>query len=83
MTIDEAVKNLNDGDLVRVRWKPIIRLYGRDTFVGEYGSHDEEAKTLTVRKYCFDAFDIKFEVERTMPYHRIESLEKLEPKKLY
>ena len=83
MTIDEAVTNLKEGDLVRVRWKPIIRLYGRDTFIGEYMHHDEEKRTMTVRRDWFDAFDIKCEARRTMPYDRIESLEKLEPKKSY
>ena len=83
MTIDEAVKKLNAGDLVRVKWKPIIRLYGRDTFVGEYMHHDKDNRTMTVRRDWFDACDIKIEAIRTMPYDRIESLEKLEPQKLY
>ena len=83
MTIDDAVTELNVGDLVRVRWKPIIKLYGRDTFLGRYVSHDANKRTLTVNRDAFDMLDFKIEVNRTMSYDRIESLEKLEKKKLY
>ncbi len=83
MTIDDAVTELHEGDLVRVRWKPLIRLYGRDTFLGRYVSHDADMRTLTVNRDVFDVLDFKIEVNRTMSYDRIESLEKLEQKKLY
>lgn len=82
-TIDNTVEQLNEGDTVRIKWKPFIRLYGRDTFIGEYLSHDPDNRTLTVRREWLDMFDMKFEARRTMPYDRIESLELMEPKKLY
>jgi hypothetical protein len=83
MTINDSVADLQKGDLLRVRWKPFIRLYGRDTFLCEYKKNDQDKKTLTVCRELFDILDIKFILQRTMPYDRIESIEKLEPKKLY
>lgn len=83
MTIDDAVKELQKGDLVRVKWDPYIRLYGRDTFLGEYVSHDAKQRTLTVKRNAFDVCDVKIEVTRKMPYDRVESIEKLVPQKLY
>ena len=81
-SIDETVKQLKQGDIVRIEWKPFVRIYKRDTFIGKYLNHNERSKTLTVKRDWLDAFDIKCESVRTMPYDRIESLELLEPRKL-
>ncbi len=83
LTMETAVAGLSKGDLVRIKWKPVIRLYGRDTFIGKYVEHDPKQKTLTVSKDAFDMCDIKIEITREIPYARIEQIERLEPKKLY
>lgn len=82
-SIDNAVKQLKINDTIRVKWKPLIRLYGRDTFIGEYEGCDDEERVITVKRNWFDLGDIKCEVLRTVPYDRIESLELLESKKVY
>ena len=83
MTIEDAVKELKGGDLVRIRWNPFIRLYGKDTFTAEFLSNNKEKREILVARTVFDLFDIQITPCARIPYARIESLEKLEPKKLY
>lgn len=81
--IEEVLSQLKEGDLVRVRWKPMIRLYGRDTFVAKYKIHDPKREKVFVERIALDIFDMKFLAMRMIPYHRIELIEKLEPSITY
>ncbi|MBI5066026.1 hypothetical protein HZA97_07350 [Candidatus Woesearchaeota archaeon] len=78
-SIEEVLSELKKGDLIKVRWKPLIRIYGRDTFVAKYLIHDPKREKVFVERTALDIFDMKFLATRIMPYHRIELIEKLEP----
>jgi hypothetical protein len=82
-SIDDAVKQLKEGDVVRVRYRAAIQIHGPDTFVGTYVKSDEDKKTMTVKKTVFDASAVKMEIDWALAYDKIDSLERMSPEKLF
>lgn len=82
-TIEDTIGKLNEGDTVRIRWKPFIRMYGRHTFTATYISHNPVHENITVERTVLDLFDIQLLADKRIPYKRIECLQKLEPSASY
>lgn len=82
-TIDDAVQTLQTGDMLRVVYKPEFQIYigkanlGTKEFIGTYEGNDPKKRTLSMTRSIIDLAAVKIVVPWTVPYDKIEVLQKV------
>lgn len=81
--IADALTGLKEGDLIKIKCESVFGLTKKDDFISEYISHDSKIQELTIYKKNLHIFDFHIYNKISLSYEHINSIELLEPKKLF